>query len=79
MVLAKPEEGTEGGSAGAGNRGHVFVLAEDDSVRRVDLQLGEVANGERRVLAGLKGGETVVLSPPDALQDGVRVTRKTSR
>lgn len=77
VVLAKPEEGAEGGSAA--DRGHVFVLADDDIVRRVELQLGETANGERRVLTGLQGGETVVLSPPDTLQDGVRVARKTSR
>jgi RND family efflux transporter MFP subunit len=65
--------------AGEGDAAHAFVLGEDNTVRRVELQLGEVANGERRVLAGLSGGETLVLSPPETLQDGDRVSRKTSR
>lgn len=73
IVVAKDSAGQETG------HGHVFVLGDDGTVRRVEVQLGETANGERRVPAGLSGGETLVLAPPETLQDGDRVTRKASR
>jgi hypothetical protein len=73
VIAAAPEAGA------SAERGHVFVLGEDDVVRRVEVQLGDAAGGERRVLSGLAGGESLVLSPPETLQDGDRVKRKTSR
>ncbi len=73
VVAAAPEAGA------SAELGHVFVLGEDDVARRVEVQLGDAAGGERRVLSGLAGGESLVLSPPETLQDGDRVKRKTSR
>jgi RND family efflux transporter MFP subunit len=73
VIAVAPEAGA------SAERGHVFVLGEDDVARRVEVQLGDAAGGERRVLSGLAGGESLVLSPPETLQDGDRVKRKTSR
>ena len=53
----------------------VFVV-EDGVARRVEVTLGEQAQTERLVTAGLAGGETVVVSPPDDLADGAQVVAK---
>jgi RND family efflux transporter MFP subunit len=53
----------------------VFVV-EDGKVRRVAITAGDVRDADQRVTAGLKGGETVVLSPPDGLRDGARIAVK---
>ncbi|MBW8311598.1 MAG: efflux RND transporter periplasmic adaptor subunit [Rhizobium sp.] len=58
----------EGGSA-------VFVVAEGVA-RRVAVTLGEKRDADQQVTAGLEGGETVVLSPPEGLGDGDRVATK---
>lgn len=58
----------EGGSA-------VFVVA-DGVARRVAVTLGEKRDADQQVTAGLEGGETVVLSPPEGLGDGDRVATK---
>ncbi|KFN45496.1 hypothetical protein N790_02485 [Arenimonas malthae CC-JY-1] len=58
----------EGGSA-------VFVVA-DGVARRVAVTLGEKRDADQQVSAGLQGGETVVLSPPEGLGDGDRVATK---
>jgi RND family efflux transporter MFP subunit len=49
-----------------------FVLADQTVQRRV-LRLGRTLGDDREVLAGLAGGDTVVLDPPDDLADGARV------
>ena len=53
----------------------VFVV-QDDKVTRVEVTAGEVRDVDQMISAGLKGGETVVLSPPVNLKDGSRVTVK---
>ena len=55
----------------------VFVV-EDGVAKRVEVTLGEEANAERHVTAGLGGGETVIVAPPKGLADGARVLAKTS-
>ena len=55
----------------------VFVV-EDGKARRVVVTAGEVRDVDQLITQGLKGGETVVLSPSDKLRDGARVTIKKS-
>jgi multidrug efflux pump subunit AcrA (membrane-fusion protein) len=50
----------------------VFVYAEG-KVERRRVTLGQSLGDERQVLSGLRAGERVVLSPPDALRDGATV------
>ncbi len=53
----------------------VFVV-EGDKVSRVEVTAGEVRDVDQMISKGLKGGETLVLSPPEKLKDGSRVTVK---
>ena len=55
----------------------VFVV-QGDKVARVAVTAGEVRDVDQMISAGLKGGEMVVLSPPENLKDGSRVTVKKS-
>jgi RND family efflux transporter MFP subunit len=55
-----------------GEAGVVFVYA-GDRVERRSVTLGQDLGGQRHVLAGLREGERVVLSPPPSLADGDRV------
>ena len=50
----------------------VFVYSEG-KVERRRVTLGQSLGDERQVLSGLRAGERVVLSPPDALRDGASV------
>jgi hypothetical protein len=54
---------------------HVFTVT-DGRVSRIAVTLGEKRDTDQQVLTGLKGGETVVLSPPEGLGDGDRVATK---
>lgn len=54
---------------GEGDGSAVFVVNEGRAQRR-SVTLGEAVGGSRRVLAGLRGGEQVVLSPGADLRDG---------
>ena len=53
----------------------VFVV-DEDKARSVAVTAGEARDVDQLITAGLKGGETVVLSPPKTLKDGSRVTIK---
>jgi RND family efflux transporter MFP subunit len=55
----------------------VFVV-DGEKVRRVPVSIGEARDVDTLVTQGLKGGETVVLSPGDSLRDGARVVPKKS-
>ena len=55
-----------------GDQGVVFVFA-DGKVERRRVTLGQASGAERQVLSGLRAGERVVLSPPEALRDGAAV------
>jgi len=57
---------------GEGADSAVFVVKEG-RVQRRTVTLGEAVGGSRRVLAGLRGGEQVVLSPGADLRDGQSV------
>jgi hypothetical protein len=50
----------------------VFVFA-DGKVERRAVTLGKNVGSSRHVLAGVREGERVVLSPPESLKDGTRV------
>ena len=52
------------------------LVVDGDKVSLVAVTAGEVRAVDQMISAGLKGGETVVLSPPKGLKDGSRVTIK---
>lgn len=51
----------------------VAFVVNDDKVAQTAVSLGRKLGEDREVTAGLSGGETVVLDPPDSLKDGSRV------
>jgi RND family efflux transporter MFP subunit len=55
----------------------VFVVT-DGVARRVPVTAGEVRDVDQLITQGLKGGESVVLSPSDKLRDGAKVVPKKS-
>jgi RND family efflux transporter MFP subunit len=63
-VLVPPESVRTEGTASM-----VFVYINGKVERRM-VTLGEIAGDHRQVLSGLRGGERIVLSPPESLQDG---------
>ncbi|KGM53168.1 acriflavin resistance protein [Lysobacter daejeonensis GH1-9] len=65
-------EGTDAKAAGRARSGHVFVVADGKATHR-EVQLAEVRDADRHVIAGLKPDETVALDP-SKLRDGQRVT-----
>jgi len=66
-VRAEGSPGVAGGTTGV-----VFVFA-DGKVERRAVTLGKNVGSSRHVLAGVREGERVVLSPPESLKDGTRV------
>ena len=50
----------------------VFVVAEGRAERRV-VEAGPVSGDEREIRSGLRGGETLVVEPPQELEDGAAV------
>jgi RND family efflux transporter MFP subunit len=63
--------------AGKDKDSAVFVV-EDGKARRVPVTAGEVRDVDTLLTQGLKGGESVVLSPPESLRDGAKVVPKKS-
>jgi RND family efflux transporter MFP subunit len=59
----------------AEGKSHVFVVT-DGVAKRVEVKAGEVRDVDQRLESGLKGGESVVLSPPAKLRDGSRIALK---
>jgi HlyD family secretion protein len=57
---------------GAGGGWQAFVV-EDGRARLRDVRVGERGEGRTQIVSGLEAGETVVLFPPDDLEDGARV------
>ena len=68
-AIVQPSPAVEGEEPA---RPAVFVV-EDGVAKRIEVTLGEEANAERHVTAGLSGGETVIVAPPKGLADGARV------
>jgi RND family efflux transporter MFP subunit len=56
-----------------GGHAVVFALQDDDSVEQRTVRTGIAMGDDRQVLSGLSAGDSVVLDPPDALQDGTKV------
>ena len=54
---------------GDGATAVVFVYA-DGRVQRRPVTAGQAVGGDREIVAGLRAGERVVMSPPAALKDG---------
>ena len=52
-----------------GQMDYVFVAADKTARLRI-VRTGEARDGKTEILAGLDGGETIVLNPPHELQDG---------
>jgi RND family efflux transporter MFP subunit len=75
-AIVQPAAAEEGEDAEP-QRPAVFVV-EDGVAKRVEVTLGEEANAERLVLAGLSGGEQVIVAPPKGLEDGARVVAKAA-
>ncbi len=54
----------------------VFV-ADGERARRVLVTLGDKRDADQLITAGLKGGETLVMTPPKGFRDGQKITVKT--
>ena len=50
-----------------------FVVGAEDAAQQRAVETGISMGNDRQVLSGLSAGETVVLAPPETLQDGDRV------
>ncbi len=50
-----------------------FALKDDDRVEQREVKTGIDMGKDRQVLSGLAAGETVVVDPPQELEDGARV------
>jgi RND family efflux transporter MFP subunit len=55
----------------------VAFVVNEDKVAQTAVSLGRKLGEDREVTAGLSGGETVVLDPPDSLKDASRVRVET--
>lgn len=73
----KPKnEGVRAPAAALTSRGDsdvVFVVNAEDKAEQRSVTLGRAMGDDRQVLQGLSAGESVVLNPPDALKDGMKV------
>jgi len=61
-----------------GDQWAVFVV-DTDVARLQTVQLGQRNDTEGQIAGGLAEGQTVVLHPPDTLQDGIRVKIRASQ
>lgn len=59
-----------------GDGSHVFVLRPDNTVERRAVRTGGTDGDRLEVVAGLRGGDRVVVAPPPTLADGARVVVK---
>jgi RND family efflux transporter MFP subunit len=60
----------------AGNQAYAFVVSSAGVVDRRAVTTGGIDGDRLEVLAGLNGGERVVMSPPATLTSGVRVSEQ---
>jgi HlyD family secretion protein len=61
------------------DRTWAVFLVEDERVRIVAVEVGQRNNEVAQILDGVRPGQTIVLHPPDTLQDGARVTISATR
>ena len=59
-----------------GSQTVVFVVRPDNTVERRAVRTGGTDGDRQEVIAGLKSGERVVVTPPPAMVDGMRVVIK---
>ena len=57
--------------------GRVFLYADEKVVAR-EVETGRTARGKTEILSGLSGGEELILDPPETLEDGAAVRRKSA-
>ncbi len=62
---------------GAVRGGRVFLYANDKVVER-QVETGRTARGRIEILSGLSGGEELIVNPPETLEDGAAVRRKSA-
>ena len=53
-----------------GDESFVFLVEDEDRVRRLKIETGPMRDGRAEVLAGLSGSERVVVQPPAPLRSG---------
>ncbi|WP_416055848.1 efflux RND transporter periplasmic adaptor subunit [Stenotrophomonas maltophilia] len=56
-----------------------FVLGDADRVQQRTVQAGQAMGKDRQLQKGVSAGESVVVSPPDTLRDGAKVTLKQAQ
>jgi len=59
-----------------GNQTVVFVVRPDNTVERRAVRVGGTDGDRQEVVAGLRAGERVVVTPPPAMLDGAKVVLK---
>ena len=59
-----------------GSQAVVFVVRPDNTVERRAVRTGGTDGDRQEVIAGLKSGERVVVTPPPAMVDGMRIVVK---
>jgi RND family efflux transporter MFP subunit len=59
-----------------GDQSIAFVVRPDNTVERRAVRLGGTDGDRQEVVAGLRSGERVVVSPPPAMVDGARIVIK---
>jgi membrane fusion protein, multidrug efflux system len=57
------------------NRQYVFVVGKDDSVKQVEISLGQRVPGSIEVLSGLAEGDEVIVEGTQKLRTGMVITR----
>lgn len=69
----KPSAMVPAGAVATREGKNVVFLVADGTVSQQDVTVGRQLGDDREITQGLRGGETVVLDPPDSLGDGARV------
>ena len=72
---AAGDAGAEGGGQDRSGASYVFVVRQN-AVERRAIKTGGTDGDRLEVIAGLKGGDQVVVSPPPELADGMLITIK---
>ncbi len=57
------------------NRQYVFVVDAKNTVKQVEIQLGERVPGSVEVLSGLTAGDEIVIEGTQKLRTGVSISR----
>jgi HlyD family secretion protein len=74
-LFRRPDGGEDLDAAGDGEPWAVFVV-EDGTAHRRDVTIGRKTGLRAQVLSGLEPGETVVVHPSDAVEEGTKVAER---